>query len=336
MRRYVDTFLRFWPIVVLPIVILPAVVFDMSRSTPHTWYASMNVWVDDNSVKQLTYSNQYNSPAQNVASYLGQLLQIRSFDVDVAKHSPLYWRTLQVTGYPEVYAVADLPHNTQIAPVGDTLLAIQYANTNPTVGVQVVRELVSRADHLTQFLNRQAASTSLATLESQLGDARRRANDAVKRFNDYLAAHQISRNDVLAQQEYDPTLAALNQQWQSAQADVLNFSAQIDKLRLQQRQAGSPTATSIFRTFDAPAVSRASSRKKLVFDLVIALAVGLLLGGGFIVVKTALDRSIRYADEVRALVGLPVLATLPYSSLLASQQRHRPRMKVIRGRGRAA
>jgi capsular polysaccharide biosynthesis protein len=79
------------------------------------------------------------------------------------------------------------------------------------------------------------------------------------------------------------------------------------------------------RIVDAPNVTIVSSKKKETMNLAIALLIGLLLGGGLVVVKTALDPTVRYADEVPALLDLPVLAVVPYSRALARQNKKTPR-----------
>jgi hypothetical protein len=67
-----------------------------------------------------------------------------------------------------------------------------------------------------------------------------------------------------------------------------------------------------FRVVDSPSPSTAGSSKKTELEVLgIALVLGLLLGGTFVVVRTALDHSVRFAEEVPDLFDLPLLITVP-------------------------
>lgn len=71
----------------------------------------------------------------------------------------------------------------------------------------------------------------------------------------------------------------------------------------------------VFAVVDAPAAQPTSiGKKQLLLLLLVPLLVGVVLGGAFIVVRTALDRSIRRPGEVETLLGLPVLAVMPYGA----------------------
>jgi hypothetical protein len=63
---------------------------------------------------------------------------------------------------------------------------------------------------------------------------------------------------------------------------------------------------------DPPRLSVVSRTKVILLQLALFVVAGLVLGGGFVVVKTMLDRSLRYPDEVPEVLDLPVLAVLPY------------------------
>lgn len=69
----------------------------------------------------------------------------------------------------------------------------------------------------------------------------------------------------------------------------------------------------MFTVVDPPAAQPASVGKRvLLLLLLIPLLVGVVVSAAFVVVKTALDRSIRRPDEVQQLLGLPLLAIVPY------------------------
>ena len=83
-----------------------------------------------------------------------------------------------------------------------------------------------------------------------------------------------------------------------------------------------PLNSSAMKIVDPPSPAASSTSKKtLLLDFGVIFAVALLLSGAFIVVRTALDRSVRYPDEVPELLGLPVLGIVPYSRDLSKQEK---------------
>jgi capsular polysaccharide biosynthesis protein len=93
------------------------------------------------------------------------------------------------------------------------------------------------------------------------------------------------------------------------------------ELEVLNHRAVNPNA---LRIADPPSpASSTSSKKKLLLNLGIVFAVGVLLGGTFVVARTALDRSVRYGDEVPKLLGLPVLGIVPYTRTLNNGERGR-------------
>jgi capsular polysaccharide biosynthesis protein len=60
-----------------------------------------------------------------------------------------------------------------------------------------------------------------------------------------------------------------------------------------------------------------TSKKQLLLDVGIGLIAGLVLAGAFVVWMTAIDRSLRYPEEVAQLLGIRVLASTPNVPALA-------------------
>jgi hypothetical protein len=82
-----------------------------------------------------------------------------------------------------------------------------------------------------------------------------------------------------------------------------------------------PVTGGVMRVVDLPALSPgALSKKSLLLELGLAFAFGLLFSAAFIVTRTALDRSVRYPDEVPEVVGLPVLGVVPFSRDLSKRE----------------
>jgi uncharacterized protein involved in exopolysaccharide biosynthesis len=324
MRRYTDTFVRYWLIALIPVIVLPLADYALIRHTPKTVLASAKVWVDTSVAGTAASYNQWLSPAQNEVNTLNQLLQISSFDWTVAHGSPVYTHMLLRGPDPSAVVVADLQKNMQITADGDNLLVVSYTSNNWQLGPQVVQSFLEAALNQTQLLNQQQAKTSIAYYGSQLDSAQHDLAQAAKRLSDYVRANDIQPSEMATRQNSDPTFVSLFQQVQADQQNVSNLQQKIATLR-GQSTATSAVGPSGLRIVDAPNVTIVSSKKKETMNLAIALLIGLLLGGGLVVVKTALDPTVRYADEVPALLDLPVLAVVPYSRALARQNKKTPR-----------
>lgn len=331
MRRYAETFFRYWLIAIVPIIVLPLADYAMTRHTPKTVLTTANVWVDQSAAGANANYNQWQTPAQNEAATLNQLLQASNFEQAIIQASPLYLKVFARSSNPYDAATADLLKNLQVTsrPDWPNLVSVIYTGNDWQVGLQVVNSFLSTARSQTQQLNQQQATKGIAYYSYQLHSAQQSLTQSTKQLSDYLETHSISPGQMNAQLAVDPTLATLVQQNQANQAAVTSAQQQIAKLHSQQ-VPDSVAEQSQFQIIDGPHVSVVSSRKQQIMNIAIALVIGLLLGGGFLVVKTALDRSLRYTDEVTRLLDLPVLAVMPYNDTLAA---HSLRAAKVSGKG---
>jgi hypothetical protein len=181
--------------------------------------------------------------------------------------------------------------------------------------VQLLRSIVKEAPRQIGLLDQQQAASSVALYTRQAADAQKLIARTTKDLGKYMQDHGISPGQMAAQALFDPKFAALYQAVESAQVDLHNAQQQLSQV------GSSNAAQSTIVVYDPPAAQTAAiSKKTLALDGGIGLLVGLLLSGVFVVLTTARDHSVRYADEVPELVGLTVLASLPYSEDLARRR----------------
>lgn len=323
MIRYVDTFFRYWLIAIVPVVALPLVAYTtLVRHAPTTVVASVNLWVQQNAGSTTSY-NQWNTPAQNESAILDQLLQTSGFDRAVAAGSPIYRSMLaKMPAYQRDNAVvSDLVKNLQISSQANwsILINVSYTSKNWQLAQQVILSFLNAARDRIEQMNQQQATQNQQYYEIQLQNAVQSQKRSAKALSDYLAKYGINPNEVSSRLDYDPTLATLYKQNQSDQQNVIDVQTQLAKLQ-GQTASSSSRAQSPFEALDPPTITAVSSKKTQIMNLAIALILGLLLGGGFIVFKTAMDRSLRYATEVPRLLDLPILAVIPYDHSLARRR----------------
>lgn len=308
MRRYADTFFRHWLLAMVPIAVLPLGAFILARSSPASISVTANIWVNQATIGQISYVSSYSSPAENVATNLSQLLASGSFDARVAQHSPLYLQSLPPSSDPATVASADFGKNVLVAAVGPNTVSFTYTTKNWNAGLQVLQTIINEMPQQLRLLN----SHQVVSLQQQLVPAQAHLSLVTQNLHAYLQAHNIAPVAVDVQQFSDPGLAQRYQAVQSAQSNVQSIQSQINQL------GGQASATRL-EVIDRPSATLVSRKKTYLLDGVIGLLLGLALGGGFIVLKTAGDRTLRWADELPELLGLPALTVVPYSRALAMQ-----------------
>ena len=328
MRRYAETFFRNWIIAVIPVLLLSLFGIYQVHKAPKTFPVFANVWVNQNSLKGLSYTDPYAAPAQNMATSIGQLLGSPAFDVALARRSPLYWRSMAGPGC-RARVANDIQANLHLTTSGPNVLTVSYTTVYGAAGAQVVQALLDAAPVIIDQLDRAQAAKGVSYYSSQVKSARARFVAATVALGAYMKASGIVPQDIAAQSLFDAKFATLYQAVQSAQADVQNTQQQLSQLQSRG------TARTTMRVIDSPTIGVSSSgKKKALQSLAIFFIAGLLLGGGFIVVRTRLDRTIRFADEVPDLLGLPVVAVIPVQARQASKARP-PRRPILAGERKA-
>lgn len=326
MKRYLDTFFRYWPIVMMPVIVLTIGQFALIRHAPRTITTSMNVLVEDLVTGTNIDGSQWNTPAQNQAANLTQWLQSPSFAMAVAHGSPIYSRMLRKVANPSTVAFNDLSAHIVVAAKGYRLLGISYTTTAPNwqEATQVVMSFLVTVREKLLSLGKQAAAAETAYYTAQLRSSQSQLRNSTQQLSDYMSKQGISTDQLLTQLPDDPTLETLYQQNETNQASVASIQQKLSAYAAQSTSSGSANDQSGLMIVDMPSTVVLSNTKTMLMDLAIAFVLGLLLGGGFLVVKTATDRTIRFADEVPALLYLPVLAIVPYDRALATEQGHVP------------
>jgi uncharacterized protein involved in exopolysaccharide biosynthesis len=306
-RRYIDTFVRHWVIALIPVLVLPVAAVGVALKSSKTATATASIWVDQNSVKQLSYADPQATPASNTAATLTQLLQTASFDVRVARESPLYWSTVRTKPNRDGVVADDLSKKVMVTANGADLVVISFKSNYRQMGVQLLQSILKEAPREIARLNQQQAASSLAFYTRQKADAQTRLARFTKQLATYMQLQHISPTQMAEQALFDPKFAALYDAVQSAQVDVRNADQQLSQATSLAGTGGS------IEVIDAPSeVISATSKKTLALYFGIALLLGLVLSGGFVVLMTARDKSLRFADEVPDLLGLPILATIPF------------------------
>ena len=131
--------------------------------------------------------------------------------------------------------------------------------------------------------------------------------DAAKRQEDQVRTRlQETRKEVLVSQDRGVDLNLLKRE--------LDTNRQIyDSLlqRLKEVSVTSGVATNNISVVDVAKAPLFPFKPDLMTNLAIGLAVGLMLGLGFVFVREHMDDSVKHADEVEAAFGVPLLGIIP-------------------------
>jgi capsular polysaccharide biosynthesis protein len=310
---------RHWLLALVPILLVPlAGAYYVKTTSGAVAQVSANIWVNQSSNKQLSYFDPNAPPAQNMQGALTQLLQSASFDVQVAQQSPLYWHLVKTQPGVAQAVQADFAKNVAVGQAGPDIVTIGYTTKDPLLGLQVVQTILQSAPPEMQRLNHLQIATDLPAYQAQLHYAQTQLGQAATALHRYMSEHGIQASDVTVESLIDPRFATLYQAMQSAETNVQLAQEQLSAERVQGAAHGG------FQVLDAPSVQiLPASKKTAVLDVGIALVTGLLLAGAFVTLATALDHSVRFVEEVPEVLGLPILASVPYSPVLASPSRRR-------------
>jgi len=321
MRRYLDTFLRYWYIALLPVIVLPLAVYrlDNKETRTQTAYASQYIRASQSVLGSLTIYNSGQTPAQNEAAIISQFVHDPSFDQIIASTTPTYAQALARRGSAGPDAVTDLSSNVQVSALGYDLVSVSYSSDtgDPRVAQAVLGSVLAQADQQTMQQQAGLYNEQLVTLNKQQTAVKKRMSLDDKALLVYLRRKHFGfTSDAIAQHAfYDPTLSGLSQQVQTDQGRINSIVGTVEDTqgKLDALGPSTPGGQSTFAFDIAPQGTIVHGVNKRLIALLVALALGLLLGGGFVVLRTALDRSLRFVDDVPQLLELPVLGVVPHA-----------------------
>jgi uncharacterized protein involved in exopolysaccharide biosynthesis len=339
--RYLETFFRHRLLFTAPVVL--ALVFSLGFALlqPETYTAQARVWydlkggLDTNSADQAL--SRYTTPAEQQAQVLDELIVTRAFDTKVAQRGPLAGYVRTQDGYAEaVGGVSSLKvklkglfgaGGPQVQEGQANDLAYGLLSTNVTafaVGPQIV--LVTMSLH-----NAAVAEATLQALLDQysdeiLGDRRTQAQTAIgfwqqqadKARSDLQGSEQavtqyIGQHPQLAQSNssLDPTLTSLRHTYDQNTTRYQSLLDKVDQARLDLAASTTP-ATSGFRLIDPPrSVSSPLGVRRQLMLAGGGLFVGLLISLAGVVGMTLLDPTFRRRDDIKHMLGLTVVGTIP-------------------------
>ncbi len=308
--RYVELVFRHWIRFAILLLVLPAAVTAASLTLLRTYQASAALWVENptyfGAAAAAAGWNQYQTPAQNQADILSQILQTRDFRDKLGDALATSGTVSDPLARDQL--LRSLPRPITVSATGSRLMTVSFSCRQPAFCLAVVSSTVDLyRDRLGQ-LQKQQAELASTYLTNQLQDAQKTLSASQDALQKYLRAHpRVTLADALNVPELD----LLVRQSDRDRAQVTALEQRLSEVQLiSLGTAGA--LTSISTVVDPPRLvppgpitSGSIQRALLVWFACLAA------GGVYLMVLALIERAPRDPRELERRFGVPVVGTIP-------------------------
>ncbi|HEU4325437.1 MAG TPA: lipopolysaccharide biosynthesis protein [Roseiflexaceae bacterium] len=324
--RLLESYFRHRWLNLLPLVLMVALAAAYLTITPPKYRAAGALYVQrETLLTTLTTENQpfsWVTPAQTTANELRELTQTDAFVRAALQQTPLEGRLAEGPQAVEE-TIRNFREAVLFTPLGDNLVQFSATDPSPETAQKLAQATIDtflqwklNADNRDSIVAQEFFTQQLEPYERELQEARDEMDSYLRANPDPLRGERPTEEQIqirLLQSNIDQA------------ADRLSSAMEKhESARLAQAKAESDVRQN-YTVVDAPGLpSRpATSLTDRAKTAAPFLAVGLILALAGIVGGAVLDRSVRFAIDVRHGFDLPVLASLPdsapHGALLRSQ-----------------
>jgi len=284
LREYLSVIWKWWWLIVLCTVLAAGAGLAFSRSTPPTYQASTTLMVG-----QIIQDPNPNAQDISTSERLAQTY------AEIVRRQPILQATVETLGLDTTWrelrgrVVVNLVRNTQ-------LIEIQVYDTDPQrarlTADELARQLILQSpteQDKEREQYRQFVTAQLADLQAQIEAGQAELPELKKSL-----ATAFSTEQMQSIQDQITALQAQLNTWQANYASLLSFL-----------QKGSTNHISVV---ESATVTPVSSRKRL--NILLAAAVGIMLGVGFAFLIEYLDDTIKSPEDIVQTLGLSPLGTI--------------------------
>lgn len=336
MVRYLETFYRHRLLVIAPLVICALISLGFVTVQPGVFAATAKIWVDRPLLAATTPSNIYQTPADEQAAVLEELIKTRSFCIlaaargtlpgdlqqenSAAAHEPINRALSLLPGQTSRSATLNqerlddlvfqtISHGTTVLASGPNIVAVTFQYGHAGVAAATARGIIDQ--YVDEVLGGQRSDAKAAVdfYAAQLKSARTDLAGADTKVLNYLDAHPEQR---LPTAIPDASLSQLKLDDDQARQRYQTLQSKLDQAELSAAIAQETTPNG-FRLIDAPLTPNAPvSRVKLYLQGGGAgLGAGLMLSVLCLIALTLLDTSIRSAQDVETNIRYRLVGVVP-------------------------
>jgi hypothetical protein len=299
------------------IVVGPVLAVGIALLLPRTYQATASLWaLQRYSVIGATgpESDMNSTPAQTQAAALDELLQSRTFALQIANATNLP-ATLDAATRADPARSDDalfqeISTKVLATAQGYNVYTIAYTNRSASLAQSVVQQTISLFTTQSQQLAVTEGQRLLSVYQAQLPGAEQAATAAAAAVHQYIQAHpqEVATNTLANDSQY----ALLAAEAQQASSNLINLRSQIAAIQLQisSQTIGN---NALFLVNDPPQLpTRAMSRAKLLIEAgVVGLILALLAVALCVIVQVRRDRALYTTREIHVATNLPVVLQVP-------------------------
>jgi uncharacterized protein involved in exopolysaccharide biosynthesis len=324
MRRVLETIFRRPLRLLLLLLVIPLVSLGVAFTMlPRMYQAQASLWA----LQRYTIigstgasSNLLDTPASTQATALTELLQTRTFALDIAHEANLApslhlaSNVLASASMTDDALYADISKNVVVSASAYNLYTISYSNRDKTAAQAVVQLVIADFGKQSTQLSIAEGHQILGAYQTQLGNDEKVLSQAEQAESAYANAHLVEEQSTTGFQN-DPQYQALHAQTVQAQTNVATDQANIASLQEQISTLGSGP-NSLYQVIDGSHVLSQPISRMTTYIAVggVALAVSLVACILYLVILIKRDRSLYTPMEVQKVAALPVLMQLPHLS----------------------
>jgi uncharacterized protein involved in exopolysaccharide biosynthesis len=306
--RLLETFFRRWWLYVLPIVLLVGLgVFTAGRKAD-TYRSTAVLRADETLIAELQDvaridTLDFESPAGATARQINEALRTDDFVRLVSEGAGIPEDSLVVT-------FANIRRDVWASAEGQRLVSVNASTLDPQLAQRLVESTITTYTQAIVDSQVKDSEVTLELLAEQQAQYQTDLETATEDLRTYLIQNPepLDGRTVLEQFEVDRLSGAVTR----ADDRLSKTADDIQAAELRREQATSE-ATQTLRVVDPASFPLAptSGLRDVVFTVGTFAILGVLLMVGAVVGASLLDRSLRFAEEVRARLGVEVLAVVP-------------------------
>ncbi len=313
MIRYLDTFIRYFWLWLVPLVVFPVIISLLLVSST-TYTAKAALWVDQPIFgDQTSQLNQFDSPAKQMASLLSELLNTREF-INSVIGSTSRKQTIK-TPQDQSSAIDYIGTKTKI--VGDTtrLIRVSFPDSNSNVAVETLQAIIDRfQDYYNGRVKTQGDGAAVyyqQILDASKNDLDKATNDVKQFIEDH--PNQVGTNWALhASNPEELEYSRLNQNLDNARKGYNTAKANLERV-LTSYEAYLQGQSTTIKVLDKPAILEVGSTqtRQIAIGVGVGIVVGLIFAIIGTIILTLLDPVMRYSFHAHQILVHEQVIELP-------------------------
>lgn len=303
--RFLSTFIRRWYLYVLPVLLLPSVMFAYGTQRLSRYESTSYLFINEPSFLQGVSTGSYNSydtPAQNAASAITELLGSNTFAAKVGEGTALATRydTSTALGTDSLAYFVRAEISVTPSTTGPNALVIAAWDKSAHISQQLVTSLISQFIVSDNGRQLKIDTDAEAFYNQQLSNAKAQLNKDGKTISTYETNHPTSSTTGSA---IDPQLTQLQAQYTQDSDAVTKLQATIGQIDLQKAAvlSGDSQSITVLDTASLPLAPIVNSKKLYTYVGLAALG-GLVIAALMVGLVTLFNRKVHSKEDLRVIL----------------------------------